>query len=445
MSSVETYSVPCIFVRERTALPDVLKVTVPGSKSITNRALLLAMLADGTSVLSGALFSDDSRHFAQCAKDLGFEVETDEDAAQIRVTGCGGLIPKKESSIYVGSAGTAARFLTAVLGISHGTYHLDASAQMRKRPMAPLLRGLEGLGCKVSCEEETDCFPFTLRSNGFCSDHARINVDRSSQFLSALLISSCLSPSDFTIDVEGSHGMAYVEMTGRMMEQFGVRCEMKKTDDGSTRFVTSAGQQYKSRDYQIEPDVSGASYFYALCPLLNVPVQVSHVHFDSLQGDVEFLRILERLGCTAKDLPEGILLLPPADGKYPGITVDMSACSDQAITMAALAPFAQGPTTITGIGHVRFQESDRLSAICSELERMGIHCKATDSSVTIHPGEPIPCLVNTYEDHRMAMGFTLIGLRSPGIVINDPSCCKKTFENYYEVLEKVLCISPATC
>lgn len=449
-----TYRVPCLY--HSPDLPSFLKAEVPGSKSITNRALLLAMLADGTSTLRGALFSDDSRHFAECAKSLGFEVETDETNALIKVTGCGGAVPREEASLYVGSAGTAARFLTAWLGITQGTYHLDASAQMRRRPMAPLLRGIETLGCGITCHETQDCFPFTLHSHGFQKDFVSVDIERSSQFLSALLISSCLSPSDFTVEAVGSHGMAYVEMTRKMMAQFGVRCDAVPKDASlpsdpsevtaiAKRFVTPAGQKYRALDYQIEPDVSGASYFYALCPLLNLPVQVSHVHFDSLQGDVEFLHLLERLGCHAEDGPEGILLTPPKAGSYPGITADMSACSDQAITLAVLAPFATSPTTITGIGHVRFQESDRLSAIETELKRMGIRCETTEDSITIWPGAPKPCLVKTYEDHRMAMGFTLIGLRSPGIAIDDPACCHKTFENYFEVLEKVLCISPSSC
>ena len=456
MNLSSTYAVPCMANRA----PARIKVTVPGSKSITNRALLLAVLADGPSVLRGALFSDDSRHFLECVRALGFEAWADEEEKVIRVTGIGGAVPKKEASLYVGSAGTAARFLTAYLGLSEGTYHLDASPQMRKRPMAPLLRGLEALGCEFQCEENADCFPFTLRSHGFQADSVSVNVDLSSQFLSALLISSCLSPRDFTTIVTGSHGMAYVEMTIRMMQQFGVTTKpvasnelasgenalYKDAEPSSPArcFLTPAGQHYQALDYQIEPDVSGAAYFYALCPLLNIPVQVDHVHFDSLQGDVEFLRIMEKLGCKAEDLPEGILLSPPEGGTYPGITVDMGACSDQAITLAALAVYAQGPTTITGIGHVRFQESDRLSAIETELKRLGIRCETTDSSVTIWPGSPRPALVKTYEDHRMAMGFTLIGLRSPGIVIDDPACCRKTFENYYDLLEKVLCISSST-
>ena len=452
MNLPATYPVPCIL--DKASALGTLLVTVPGSKSITNRALLLAMLAHGTSTLRGALFSDDSRHFISCARDLGFEVIAEEETGTIKVTGLGGAIPKKEASIYVGSAGTAARFLTATLGLSEGIYHEDASSQMRKRPMAPLLQGLRELGCEITCEETLDHFPFTLRSHGFCSDHATINVDGSSQFLSALLISSCLSSKDFTTSVTGSHGMAYVEMTKKMMKQFGVSVQdlpvsenTALTKDGekvTRRYLTASGQAYQALDYQIEPDVSGASYFYALCPLLNVPVKVTGVHFESLQGDVEFLRILMRLGCEAKDLPDGILLLPPKDGTFPGITVDMSACSDQAITMAALAPFAQGPTTISGIGHVRFQESDRLSAMETEPKRMGIRCETTESSITIWPGTPKPALIRTYEDHRMAMGFTLIGLRSAGIVIDDPACCKKTFENFYEVLEKVLCISSGT-
>ncbi len=431
----ETYAVPSMCGNAR--LPEKIQVTVPGSKSITNRALLLAVLANGTSTLRGALFSDDSRHFLESVKDLGFSAEADEEAARITVTGLGGTVPKKEASIYVGSAGTAARFLTAYLGISEGTYHLDASAQMRKRPMAPLLRGLEELGCTFDCEIEKDCFPFTLRSRGFQKDRVTVDIDRSSQFLSALLISSALAPKGFTVEATGSHGMAYVDMTRKMMAQFGVTCE-RLEDGNAPLFTTAPGQSYQALDYQIEPDASGAAYFYALCPLLNIPVQVNHVHFDSLQGDVEFIRILERLGCTAKDLPEGILLLPPESGTFQGITADMHACSDQAITLAAIAPFATSPTKITGIGHIRFQESDRVAAMETELRRMGIRCETDESSITIWPGKPKPCLVKTYDDHRMAMGFTLTGLRSEGIVIDDPACCRKTFENYFEVLEKAL-------
>jgi 3-phosphoshikimate 1-carboxyvinyltransferase len=313
---------------------------------------------------------------------------------------------------------------------------MDASEQMRRRPMAPLLDSLQELGCEVIYSNSTDAgfFPFTLKSHGFGKDTITVNIDHSSQFLSALLIASCLSEKGFTVQMEGSHGMSYIEMTCEMMMQFGVIPDRVN----ESTFVTKSGQKYQARDYQVEPDVSAACYFYALAPLLHIPVLVEHVHFDSLQGDVAFIRILEQMGCTAHETEAGILLAPPASEHFKGITVDMSACSDQAITLAAIAPFADGPTTITGIGHIRFQESDRINAIVTELGKMGIRCEETKSTVTIYPGAPKPSIVETYDDHRMAMGFSLIGLRAPGIVIDNPGCCRKTFENYFEVLETVI-------
>lgn len=449
MKDNNTYAVPCIYsqlinakhrpsdspLQSDTGTSDIpLIVRVPGSKSITNRALLLATLAEGISTLRGVLFSDDSRHFLKCIQDLGFETSVDEANKVITVTGHGGEVPLKEANQYVGSAGTAARFLTAYLGISQGVYHMDASEQMRRRPMAPLLDSLKELGCEITCEEKDGYFPFTLKSHGFGQDQITVNIDHSSQFLSALLIASCLSEKDFTVNVEGTHGMAYIEMTRKMMAQFGVNVEAPTCDS----FVTKSGQAYQSLDYQIEPDVSAACYFYAMVPLLHIPVIVEHVHFDSLQGDVEFIHILEKMGCTATDTPRGILLMPPDTESFSGVTVDMSACSDQAITLAAIAPFADSPTKITGIGHIRFQESNRIAAICTELKRMGIRCVEGEDNITIYPGTPSPTVVNTYEDHRMAMGFSLTGLCSEGIVIDNPDCCRKTFEDYFEVLEQVI-------
>ena len=459
----KTYSVPDIYqnLQTRKTATDIqtpLKVSVPGSKSITNRALLLATLANGRSTLKGVLFSDDSRHFLKCIQDLGFETTVDENTKIITVEGHGGMVPKAEAAQFVGSAGTAARFLTAYLGISNGIYHMDASEQMRKRPMAPLLDSLKELGCEVIYENsdgttEEGHFPFTLKSHGFQKDRISVNIDSSSQFLSALLIASCLSEQDFTTYIEGTHGRAYIDMTVKMMEQFGVQamplyyCSGNSDNHSCTGCVnstlpmgyrTAAGQTYHALDYQIEPDVSAACYFYAMSPLLGIPVQVNHVHFNSLQGDVAFIRILEEMGCKASDLEDGILVEPPADGVFHGITADMSACSDQAITLAAIAPYADSPTTITGIGHIRFQESDRITAIVTELRKMEIRCEETESSITIHPGQPKAALIETYDDHRMAMGFSLTGLRSAGIVIDNPDCCKKTFEEYFNVLDQAV-------
>lgn len=431
------YHVPTLYSalqENKNAVRSPVTVSVPGSKSITNRALLLATLAAGRSTLRGALFSDDSRHFLKCVQELGFETQVDEADARISVVGLGGEIPRKEASLYVGSAGTAARFLTAFLGVSKGTYHMDASAQMRRRPMAPLLASLQELGCQVDFREKDGYFPFTLQGSGFGKDIISIDIGHSSQFLSALLISSCLSQRDFSIQVQGSHGMSYIEMTCRMLEQFGVNISRP----APALFHIKGGQVCGALDYRIEPDVSAACYFYAMTPLLGIPVLVRHIHFDSLQGDVTFLKILEDLGCTIRDTSDGIVAIPPSSGGFRGIRADMSACSDQAITLAAIAPFADSPTTITGIGHIRLQECDRMKAIVTELGKMGIRCREEGDSITIWPGSPSPSLVETYDDHRMAMGFALTGLRSKGIVINNPCCCRKTFENYFSVLEQVI-------
>lgn len=455
------YHVPCIYpLSPSRDLP--LKISVPGSKSITNRALLLATLADGVSVLNGVLFSDDSRHFLKCIQDLGFETTVDEENCRITVTGHGGKVPRTKGSLYVGSAGTAARFLTAYLGVSTGIYHMDASEQMRRRPMAPLLHSLRQLGCEIDFEGEEGCFPFTLKGHSFAANKITVDIGHSSQFLSALLIASCLCEQDFRIQIQGTHGMSYIQMTEAMMRQFGVVVEHPVLSEQAlpeqalsgqalaaqagtqpkqsvpTEFRITKGQHYQPLVYQVEPDVSAACYFYAMVPLLKIPVLVHHVHFDSLQGDVAFLRVLEKMGCALEDTEEGILATPPAGGDFPGVDVDMSAFSDQAITLAAIAPFATSPTTIHGIGHIRHQESNRMAAIVKELGKMGILCTETEQDLTIYPGSPSPCIVETYEDHRMAMGFSLIGLRVPGITIDNPACCRKTFENYFEVLNHIV-------
>lgn len=425
------YQVPCIYGQVQPGKG--LTVEVPGSKSITNRALLLATMAEGRSRLLGTLFSEDSRHFLSCIQALGFETWVEESEGRITVVGQGGAVPKAEASIYVGSAGTAARFLTAYLGVAEGRYHLEASPQMQKRPMAPLLACLRELGCEVRCRGQEGRFPFTLEGHGFCKHELTVDIGSSSQFLSALLISSVLSGEELLIRVQGSHGMAYIDMTRRMMEQFGVATEQIELPDG-IGFRIPGGQRYQAGTYRIEPDVSAACYFYGMAALLGIAVTVPHIHFGCLQGDVEFLRILERMGCQVWDGEEGITVLGPGEGRLKGLEADLSACSDQAITLAALAPFAAGPTRITGIGHIRLQESDRIHGIATELGRMGLQCVEGRDFLEIHPGAPRPCLVNTYEDHRMAMGFSLVGLRAEGIAIDNPDCCRKTFEEYFAVL-----------
>lgn len=428
MQTIEKYEVKRAVCRK-------IEVDVPGSKSITNRALLIAALADGKSVLRGVLFSDDSRHFLQALIDLGFEVEIDEENAVVTIVGCGGMIPKSDAQINVGSAGTAARFLTAYLGLSKGSYHIDSSEQMKKRPMQELLMALEDLGAQISFKEEEYHFPFVIGNDGVGRHEVTIDVDKSSQFLSALLIASVLFHEDFTIHVKGHHGMAYVKMTIAMMEQFGVKVNKQSEET----FCIPGDSAYVAREYRIEPDVSAAAYFYAMCPVLSVPAKVHHVHWESLQGDTEFLHVLEQMGCKSVEEKEGIRLYPPEE-KMRGGTFDLSAFSDQALTLAAISCFADAPVTITGIGHIRYQECDRLHVIVSNLTSLGIACEEIDEgTICIHPGRPKACEIETYEDHRVAMSFAIPGLVTPGVVILDPGCCRKTFEHYFDVLEMAVC------
>lgn len=416
--------------------PHSIHVEVPGSKSITNRALLIAAMAEGTSTLRGVLFSDDSRHFLQALMDMKFPVEVNEAECTVKITGYGGRIPyfeqfpQKELRINVGSAGTAARFLTAYLGLSEGNSFLDSSEQMKKRPMQELIESLEELGAEFLFDEEKNHFPYHIHSDGCQKEETVVDVEKSSQFLSALLISSVLVDHDFTIRVKGNHGMEYVKMTIAMMEQFGV--SVKQTDAGIYRIAKDSA--YKAMDYQIEPDLSAACYFYAMSPLLHVPAKVMHVHSKCLQGDIRFLHVLEDMGCTISESEDGILVLPPENG-ISGGTWDLSGFSDQALTLAAVAPFADCDVIIQNIGHIRLQECDRIHAILSNLHDLGIACEEKDGTVTIHPGTLHGAMVHTYEDHRVAMAFALIGLKTDGVIIENPSCCRKTFENYFETLE----------
>lgn len=419
----------------------IIEVTVPGSKSITNRALLLAALSEGKSVLKGVLFSDDSRVFMEALKTLGYEIDVNEKEAKVTIVGHGTQIPKQAADVYVGSAGTAARFLTAMLALSGGHYHVTSSKQMQARPMRPLLEALECLGAKFQFLEDEYCFPFEILGREESSEKKKVplNIDASSQFLSALLLNGVFSKTGFDVVLTGKRdAKAYVKISMKMMEEFGVSMRQKSENEYE---ILPLGH-YTAREYQIEPDVSAACYFYAMAAINGGVARAAHVHFDSSQGDVKFLRVLEKMGCTVTDEPDGICLRGPEDGILHGVDVVMSDFSDQTMTLAATAVFAKGDTTIHGVAHIRRQESNRMQAIVNELTRLGISCEETEDGLIIHPKTPKcsdenPVVIQTYGDHRMAMAFAVIGTKVPGIRIDDPLCCRKTFENYFEWLTKL--------
>lgn len=418
--------------------------TVPGSKSITNRALLLAAMAGGKSRLYGCLTSDDAKHFLDCIKTLGFPVEETPDGAigsNITITGFDGEVPSKSAEIYVGSAGTAARFLAAMLAFSDGEYILNSSEQMKKRPMQPLIDTLRSIGATVECLENEGHFPLRIVGVKDKSDLPRsitVNIDKSSQFLSALLIAAGATGHSMEITACGSHGLSYVDITASMMKSFGVSVQKQDTD-GVIKYVIAAQSGYKATDYAIEPDMSAAAYFYALAALLGAKVAVKGVSLDMLQGDVKFLDVLRKMGCETVKTDDGIAVYGPADCKLiGGFTIDMSHFSDQALTLASIAPFADAPITIKGIAHIRLQECDRIKAMTDALSVLGIKTDEQSDCVTIYPGIPTGGVVETYDDHRVAMSFALTGLRAQGVKISDPMCCKKTFSQYFEVLENVI-------
>ena len=412
--------------------PPDMRITVPGSKSITNRALLLAALSEGRSLLKGVLFSEDSRVFMKALQTLGYSVEIREEQAEVEILGHGDSLPEKKASVYVGSAGTAARFLTAMLALSGGQYEVTASEQMKARPMRPLLCALEQLGVRFEYRERPYAFPFAIcgREETDCSE-VSLNIDESSQFLSALLLNGIFCPEGLRIRLTGRrNARAYVEISMKMMEEFG--CRMRQLDEQVYEVLPA--QSYRAREYQIEPDVSAACYFYGLAAVSGGRALVSHVHTDSTQGDIQFRKVLEKMGCVTEEEPEGIRLTGPGKGRLCGVEADMSNCSDQTMTLAAVAVFANSPTEITGVGHIRKQESDRLRGIATELRRLGVSCEERADSIRIVPGEVRPAVIQTYEDHRMAMAFSIIGAMAPGIVIDNPLCCRKTFENYFDIL-----------
>lgn len=413
-----------------------IRVQVPGSKSITNRALLLAALSNYRCILHGVLFSEDSRAFLDSLLKLGFRVEADEKTKEVVIWGRGGKIPDNHASIDVKSAGTAARFLTVMLALAGGEYELNASCQMCRRPMQPLLDILMQAGVEFVFHGEEGHFPFSMKSNAINLKEVSIDTSISSQFASALLMSGVMLKDGLVVHMSGDRTEgSYIKMTLSMMKQFGIPVVKE-----GKKCVVPYSCTFGIKEYQVEPDVSGACYFYAMAPLLRTDVIVNNVHRDSLQGDIKFVEALGEMGCILEDKNEGIKVMGNRLLDYPGLTISMKDFSDQAMTMAAIAPFAKSPTLIQNIGHIRFQESDRMKAILTELGRMGVKCEEVpeEDGIKIYPINPEVLLeteVETYEDHRMAMAFTLIGLKTGNIMIKNPECCRKTFENYFELID----------
>ena len=400
----------------------------PGSKSITNRALVCAALADGMSVLEGALESEDTQVMIESLRRLGLSVEHDADAATLTVTGGAGAVPRTEADLFVANSGTTIRFLTSMLAACHGTFRLDGIQRMRERPIADLIDALNQLGGHVTSETDNGCPPVRIDGSGLDGGRATIRGDISSQFLSGLLMASPAARGDVELVVDGELvSQPYVTMTLAVMEAFGIQVSAGDL----TRFMISHGNGYRAARYAIEPDASAASYFWGAAAIAGGRVLVEGLTRDALQGDVAFCDCLASMGCAVEHRPEGIQV---TGGALHGIDIDMTSISDTVQTLSAVALFADGPTTITGVAHIRHKETDRIGALARELRRVGAKVDELPDGLRISPRPLQGAEIVTYNDHRMAMSLALVGLRTPGIVILDPSCTRKTYPGFFNDL-----------
>jgi 3-phosphoshikimate 1-carboxyvinyltransferase len=410
-------------------------VEVPGSKSYTNRVLLVAAMADGRSTLRGALFSEDTDRMADSLRRLGIRVEEDAANARFEVWGQGGRIPAASAELFVGNAGTATRFLVAFLGLGQGRYVVDGIPRMRERPIQPLLDALQSLGVSAVSVNGTGCPPVRVEARGMEGGEIRMRGDQSSQYFSALLMVAPLTRLGLTIHVEREMvSKPYIDLTAGVMAAFGAR--MERDPEYRTLHVPG-GQRYAARDYFVEPDASNASYFFAAAALTGGRVRVEHLGQGSAQGDLRFLEALEAMGCRVTRGEDFVEVRGPENGSLRGITVDANAFSDMSQTLYAMAPFCDGPTEVRNVEHSRLQECDRIAASAAELRRLGQQVEEFPDGLRMMPRPVTPAVVQTYHDHRMAMAFALVGLKVPGIAIADPGCTGKTFPDYWQRLEQL--------
>ena len=413
--------------------PIVGVITVPGSKSLTNRALVLAAQADHPFRLTGVLDSDDTQVMMTCLRRLGFFVEHDVERATAVVSrpAGGSRIPASSADLFVGNSGTTVRFLGAMLGLGQGTYRLDGVPRMRERPIQDLLDGLQQLGIDATGDAGTGCPPITIRTTGWRGGRVRVKADVSSQYLSGLMLAAPFGDGETVIEVVGEAvSEPYIAMTVAMLRDFGLTTE---TDGRAYRIP--GGQTIVTDDYAVEPDASSASYFFAAAAIVGGRVTVPGLSPVSRQGDVRFVDALQRMGCVVQDTAAGLTVT--GDGTLRGIDIDMNAISDTVMTLAAVACFADGPTTITNVAHIRHKETDRLTALATELRRFGIRVDERPDGLTVHPGPTHGAVVDTYDDHRMAMSLALIGLRVPGVLVNNPNCTAKTYPNFWQDFESM--------
>ena len=403
-------------------------VVVPGSKSVTNRALACAALASGTSTLTNALVADDTEAMADCLRRLGVAVTAEGDGTTLVVEGCGGAIPAASSTLDVRASGTTARFVAPLAALGKGRFVLDGTHRMRERPMADLVSALRALGVAVTGEH----LPLVIDADGLAGGTVAIAANVSSQFASGLLLAGPAMTRGLQLRLTTEPvSRPYLELTVDVMRSFGASVAV---DESHLGYDVAAGG-YRAVRYAVEPDASAAAYFFAAAAICGGRVTVPGLGRRSHQGDLGFVGLLARMGATVQQDDAGTTVI----GARPlhGVEADLSGLSDTAATLAVTAAFASTPTRVTGIGFTRAKESDRVGGVVTELRRLGIDAVEEPDGFVVRPGPFHPGRVQTYDDHRMAMSFALVGLRVPGIEIADPGCVAKTFPGFFQVLDSL--------
>jgi 3-phosphoshikimate 1-carboxyvinyltransferase len=404
------------------------QVSVPGSKSYTHRMLIAAALANGVSTLKNALVSEDTQFTIKALRQMGVEIEV--NRSEVRVEGKGGGLEACDAPIYLGNSGTSMRLLTGVAALGKGIYTLTGNDRMQKRPIKDLLDALQQMGIRARSLKNNGCPPVEVTAAAITAERVDINCRNSSQYLSALLLMAPGTPQGLQIRIVGGPPVSrpYVDLTVALMETFAIRLERQ----GYQKFKVPGGQLYRAGNYVVETDCSQAAYFWGAAAICGAEIMVAGIQPDSTQGDVRFVDLLQQMGCRVSKTSDGIGV---AGGDLHAIEADMDEMPDQVPTLAVVAAFAEGTTVIKNVAHLKLKESDRLSATVTELRKMGIDAACTADTLKITGGKPKGAIIDTYNDHRIAMSFAIAGLNVPGVSIRNEGCVEKSFPAFWQVFE----------
>ncbi|RJP79266.1 MAG: 3-phosphoshikimate 1-carboxyvinyltransferase [Desulfobacteraceae bacterium] len=402
-------------------------VTVPGSKSYTHRLLIAAALSNGTCRIENMLRSEDTLLTLSALKQMGIEVNDAGDV--IEITGLGGTFKPCDEPIYLANSGTSMRLLTGICALGRGTYTLTGTPRMGERPIGDLLDSLNRIGVRAVSVNQNNCPPVRITGGNITGLTVDLRCHISSQYLSSLLLMAPCLEKGLSINItKGPVSKPYIDMTVDILKQLGIEV----TSKGHTFYHVPGNQTYRPGQYAVEPDCSQASYFWGAAAVTGASIRVNGVTRSSRQGDVRFSEVLEQMGCRVLHEPEGITV---TGGPLTAVAVDMSDMPDIVPTLAVVASFAKGTTRILNVAHLKEKESDRLGCVAAELNRMGIQAKANDSGLEITGGKPHGAEIRTYDDHRMAMSFSIAGLVVPGVVIQNEECVGKSFPHYWNVFQ----------